>query len=68
MRKVLYLMGIMDDGDVEWLRQNGSAKFMSSGTVLIREGAAVDDVFSSSRMASSRCWLKRWATRKWPLC
>jgi CRP/FNR family cyclic AMP-dependent transcriptional regulator len=45
MRKVLYLMGIMDDGDIEWLRKNGSAKFMSSGTVLIREGAAVDDVF-----------------------
>jgi CRP/FNR family cyclic AMP-dependent transcriptional regulator len=45
MRKVFYLMGIMDDGDVEWLRKNGSAKHMASGTVLIREGAAVDDVF-----------------------
>jgi CRP/FNR family transcriptional regulator, cyclic AMP receptor protein len=45
MRKVLYLMGIMDDRDVEWLGKNGTAKYVSSGAVLIREGSAIEDVF-----------------------
>ena len=45
MRKVLYLMGILDDEDVEWLGKNGATKYMPSGTVLIREGSAIEDVF-----------------------
>lgn len=45
MRKVLYLMGIMNDGDVEWLGKNGTAKSMSSGAVLIHEGSAIEEIF-----------------------
>jgi CRP/FNR family transcriptional regulator, cyclic AMP receptor protein len=45
MRKVLYLMGIMDDRDVEWLAKTGATKFMPSGTVLIYEGRAIEDIF-----------------------
>ena len=45
MRKVLYLMGIMDDRDVEWLGKSGTAKYVPSGAVLIREGSAIEDVF-----------------------
>jgi CRP/FNR family cyclic AMP-dependent transcriptional regulator len=45
MRKVLYLMGIMDDGDVEWLGKNGTTKYVSSGAVLIREGSTIEDIF-----------------------
>jgi CRP/FNR family cyclic AMP-dependent transcriptional regulator len=45
MRKVLYLMGILDDGDVEWLGKSGSTKHISTGTVLIHEGKAIDDVY-----------------------
>jgi CRP/FNR family transcriptional regulator, cyclic AMP receptor protein len=45
MRKVLYLMGILNDADVAWLAKTGKTRFMPSGTVLIREGSAVEDVF-----------------------
>ncbi len=45
MRKALYLMGIMDDDDVDWLGKTGTAKFMPSGTTLIREGSSVEDIF-----------------------
>ena len=45
MRKALYLMGIMDDDDVDWLGKTGTAKFMPSGTTLIREGSYVKDIF-----------------------
>lgn len=45
MRKVLYLMGILNDGDVEWLGKNGATKHMPSGTVLIHEGSPIEDVY-----------------------
>jgi CRP/FNR family transcriptional regulator, cyclic AMP receptor protein len=45
MRKVLYLMGILNDTDVEWLAKTGKTRFMTPGTVLIREGNPVEDVF-----------------------
>jgi CRP-like cAMP-binding protein len=45
MRKVLYMMGILDDSDVEWLGKNGKTQFISPGTVLIHEGSAVEDVY-----------------------
>jgi len=45
MRKVLFLMGILDDGDVEWLGKTGVTKFMPSGKVLIQEGIAIEDIY-----------------------
>ena len=45
MRKALYLMGILDDDDVEWLGKTGTPKHMPSGTTLIREGSPVEDLF-----------------------
>ncbi len=45
MRKVLYLMGILDDTDVEWLAKTGTTKLMSSGTVLISEGRIINDIY-----------------------
>jgi CRP/FNR family transcriptional regulator, cyclic AMP receptor protein len=45
MRKALYLMGILDDGDVDWLANNGTTQFVPAGTVLIHEGAAIDAVY-----------------------
>lgn len=45
MRKALYLMGILDDGDVEWLGKNGTTKYVSSGTVLIHEGRPIEDIY-----------------------
>lgn len=45
MRKVMYLMGILEDEDVEWLGRNGSTKYMMAGTVLVHEGGPIEDVF-----------------------
>ena len=45
MRKALYLMGILDDGDMEWLAKNGATKYVPSGTVLIHEGSSIDYVY-----------------------
>src|SRR5262249_38112709 len=45
MRKALYLMGILNDMDVEWLAKVGKTRFMAPGTLLIREGTTVEDVF-----------------------
>jgi CRP-like cAMP-binding protein len=45
MRKAFYLMGILEDGDLEWLTKNGSTKYVPSGTILIREGMPIQDLF-----------------------
>jgi CRP-like cAMP-binding protein len=42
MRKVLYIMGILDDVDVEWLASSGTHRFLEAGTVLVREGVPID--------------------------
>lgn len=36
MRKVLYLMGILNDGDVEWLSNAGEVRRMKAGSLLIQ--------------------------------
>src|ERR1700674_2714612 len=45
MRKALYLMGILDDWDMEWLAKNGTTMYMPSGTVLIHESRPIDCVY-----------------------
>lgn len=45
MRKVLYLMGVLNDEDVEWLSKIGTIKFLPEGTILIREGKRIDEIF-----------------------
>ena len=45
MRKVLYVMGILDDADVEWLASTGRRMTITKGHVLIREGEPVDALF-----------------------
>jgi len=45
MRKVFYLMGILDDGDIEWLGKTGVTRFMPSGKVLIHEGLPIEDIY-----------------------
>jgi CRP-like cAMP-binding protein len=41
----MYLMGALDDADVEWLAVNGTAQRLTKGEVLVREGHAVDSLF-----------------------
>jgi CRP-like cAMP-binding protein len=45
MRKALYVMGILDDTDIEWMRANGRRMSVGRGDVLIREGEPVDALF-----------------------
>jgi len=45
MRKVFYVMGILDDRDVEWLAENGTTQFIPSGKVLINEGKPIENIY-----------------------
>jgi len=45
MRKALYILGILDDNDANWLVANGKARHIRAGTVIIQEGVPVDSVF-----------------------
>ena len=44
MRKVLYIFGLLTDGDVEWLAQSGVRRWVRDGEVLIHEGKPIDSV------------------------
>jgi CRP/FNR family cyclic AMP-dependent transcriptional regulator len=45
MRKIFYIMGILEDDDMEWLAIHGTAKFLAPDAVLIREGSPIDSVY-----------------------
>jgi len=45
MRKVLYILGELDDADAEWLAQAGRQRKIPRGEVLIHEGQDIDSVF-----------------------
>jgi CRP-like cAMP-binding protein len=45
MRKALYILGILDDGDASWLATTGKAQSISAGAVIIQQGVPVDSVF-----------------------
>ena len=45
MRKALYVMGILDDEDVEWIASHGRRLGVAKDEILIREGEPVDALF-----------------------
>ena len=45
MRKALFLLGILEDGDLDWMIAAGAKREVASGSTLIAEGHAVEDVF-----------------------
>lgn len=45
MRKALYLMGYLDDTDVEWLAAHGLHQRVEKRAILIREGEPVDSLY-----------------------
>jgi CRP/FNR family cyclic AMP-dependent transcriptional regulator len=45
MRKVLFLFGILDDRDIEWMISTGRVTTVPSGTVLIEQERPLDSVF-----------------------
>lgn len=45
MRKVLFILGQLNDSDVEWLSTVGSRRTVPTGEVLIKEGVHLDTVY-----------------------
>jgi CRP-like cAMP-binding protein len=45
MRKVLFILGQLNDSDVEWLSTVGERQTIPRGTELIREGSDLETVF-----------------------
>lgn len=45
MRKVLYILGQLDDSDVEWLAGNGQREMLAKGTVLIQKGVKSENLY-----------------------
>jgi CRP-like cAMP-binding protein len=45
MRKVMYLMGSLEDTDIEWLGSNGTKLHLKPNQVLVREGQPVESLF-----------------------
>ena len=45
MRKVLYILGQLDDTDVEWLANNGRREKLAKGTVLIENGKVSEHLY-----------------------
>ena len=45
MRKVLYIMGQLNDDDVQWMAQAGRRLTLNGGDTIIREGVEVPDLF-----------------------
>lgn len=45
MRKALYLLGILNDVDVDWLASNGTIQTIDAGTTLIHEKKPIDSLY-----------------------
>jgi CRP/FNR family transcriptional regulator, cyclic AMP receptor protein len=45
MRKTLYILGQLDDSDVDWLTQNGTRRPLAPGEVIVNEGRSLDTLF-----------------------
>jgi len=45
MRKVLYILGQLNDDDVEWFAQHGTRHVLADGQILVQEGRAADSLF-----------------------
>jgi CRP-like cAMP-binding protein len=41
----MYLMGALEDSDIDWLAVNGTALRLSRGQALVREGEPIDSLF-----------------------
>ena len=45
MRKVLFILGQLNDDDVAWLAQSGTRSVLADGQVLVQEGQTVESLF-----------------------
>jgi signal-transduction protein with cAMP-binding, CBS, and nucleotidyltransferase domain len=45
MRKALYILGILNDSDIDWLSHNGKNILLDPGKTIITQGKQVDTLF-----------------------
>ncbi|MDX2228979.1 MAG: cyclic nucleotide-binding domain-containing protein [Leptolyngbyaceae cyanobacterium bins.349] len=45
MRTVLFLLGELDDDDIDWMIERGDRRTVTAGTVLIQEGQPINHLF-----------------------
>jgi CRP/FNR family transcriptional regulator, cyclic AMP receptor protein len=45
MRKALYILGSLDDRDIEWMARSGTKVSLSPGEILIREGKPIEFLY-----------------------
>jgi CRP/FNR family transcriptional regulator, cyclic AMP receptor protein len=45
VRKVLYILGQLNDSDIEWLATHGTRRAVADGEVIVHEGASIEALF-----------------------
>ena len=45
MRKALYILGQLNDDDIQWMARHGVTRQLRDGDVVIREGRPIDAIF-----------------------
>src|SRR5260221_14707240 len=45
MRKALFILGQLNDVDIEWIAHNGERRRLGDGEVIVREGVPLDALF-----------------------
>jgi CRP/FNR family transcriptional regulator, cyclic AMP receptor protein len=45
MRNVLFILGQLNDGDIDWLAKQGARRALRDGDVIVHEGRASDNLF-----------------------
>ena len=45
MKRTLYILGLLNDKDIDWLLSAGSKAAFANGTMLVREGVVSETMF-----------------------
>jgi CRP/FNR family cyclic AMP-dependent transcriptional regulator len=45
MRKALYILGQLNDADIQWLADHGRTRHLRDGEIVIQEGRPIDAIF-----------------------
>ncbi|HEV3258815.1 MAG TPA: cyclic nucleotide-binding domain-containing protein [Gemmataceae bacterium] len=59
MRKVFYLLGDVNDSDIEWLMANSQRERFAAGAVLVREGEPIQALYIVLAGALEACFAGR---------
>lgn len=66
MKKVLYILGMLADEDIDWMAASGVVQTVPPGFACVREGQPVDSLFllvdGSLRVEISKPTPARWAS------